>query len=79
MKQVDNFCLISALLILSTIYLFIKVSFSPDITRQWGAADAEIKVPSDENTELEGPPFTAWGRSAYSHTCYASCQGFLPF
>ena len=21
---------------------------------QWGAADAEIKVPSDENTELKG-------------------------
>ena len=24
---------------------------------QWGAADAEIKVPSDENTELKGSPF----------------------
>ena len=23
---------------------------------RWGAADAEIKVPSDENTELEGSP-----------------------
>ena len=23
---------------------------------QWGAADAEIKVPSDENTELNGSP-----------------------
>ena len=23
---------------------------------QWGAADAEIKVPSDENTELKGSP-----------------------
>ena len=32
---------------------------------QWGAADAEIKVPALENTELEGSPFTAWGRSIY--------------
>ena len=23
----------------------------------------EIEVPSDENTELEGSPFKAWGRS----------------
>ena len=46
-------------------------------TPQWGAADAEIKVPSDENTELKGSPFKAWSRSVYSHTCYAYCQGFL--
>ena len=26
---------------------------------QWGAADAEIKVPSVESTELEGSPFKA--------------------
>ena len=26
---------------------------------QWGAADAEIKVPSGENTELERSPFKA--------------------
>ena len=45
---------------------------------QWGAADAEIKVPSGENTELKRPPFQAWSRSVYSHTCYAYCQGFLP-
>ena len=44
--------LISASLFLSAVYLFMKVSFSPDITPQWGAADAEIKVPSGENTEL---------------------------
>ena len=30
---------------------------------QWGAADAEIKVPSVENTELKCSPFKAWGRS----------------
>ena len=77
-----SFCssdLISALLALSTIYLFMKVSFSPDITPQWGAADAEIKVPSGENTELKLSPFQAWSRSVYSHTCYAYCQGFLSF
>ena len=70
--------LISAFLVLSAVYLFMKVSFSPDITPQWGAADAEIKVPSGENTELKRSPFKAWSRSVYSHTCYAYCQGFLP-
>ena len=45
---------------------------------QWGAADAEIKVPSDENTELKRSPFQAWSRSVYSHTFYAYCQGYLP-
>ena len=47
-------------------------------TPQWGAADAEIKVPSCENTELKRSAFKAWCRSVYSHTCYAYCQGFLP-
>ena len=47
-------------------------------TPQWGAADAEIKVPSGENTELKRSPFKAWSRSVYNHTCYAYCQGFLP-
>ena len=46
---------------------------------QWGAADAEIKVPSGENTELKRSPFKAWSRSVYTHTCYAYCQGFLSF
>ena len=45
---------------------------------QWGAADAEMKVPSGENTELKRSPFKAWSRSVYSLTCYAYCQGFLP-
>ena len=45
---------------------------------QWGAADAEIKVSSGENTELKGSPFKTWSRSVYSHTCYAYCQGYLP-
>ena len=46
---------------------------------QWGAVDAEVKVPSGENTELNNFPFKAWSRSLYSHTCYAYCQGFLPY
>ena len=41
-------------------------------------ADAEIKVPFDENTELKRSPFKAWSRSVCSHTFYAYCQGFLP-
>ena len=45
---------------------------------QWGAADAEIKVPSGEDTELKRFPLKAWSRSVYSHTCYAYCQGLLP-
>ena len=49
-------------------------TFSP----QWGATDAEIKVPSDENADLKRSPFKAWSRSVYSHTCYAHYQGFLP-
>ena len=30
---------------------------------QWGAVDAEIKVPSGENTELKRSPFKARSRS----------------
>ena len=32
---------------------------------QWEAADAEIKVPSVENTELIGSPFKAWSVGQY--------------
>ena len=56
-------------------FLLRNISMSAD--PQWGAADAEIKVPSGENTELKRSPFKAWGRSVYSRTCYAYCQGFL--
>ena len=38
---------------------------------QWGAADAETKVPSVENTKLKSFPFETWSRSVHSHTCYA--------
>ena len=51
-----------------------SIFFSP----QWGAADAEIKVPSGGNTVFKCSPFKAWSRSVYSHTCYAYRQGFLP-
>ena len=47
-------------------------------TPQVGSADAEIKVPSDENTELKCSPFKAWSRSVYCHLCYAYCQGVFP-
>ena len=49
-----------------------------DVAPQWRAVDAEIEVPSNENTELKRSYFKAWSRSVYSHTCYAYFQGFLP-
>ena len=48
------------------------------VLAQWGAADAEIKVPSVENTELKCSHCKAWSRSVYSHTCYTYCRGFPP-
>ena len=56
---------------------FFLAYFYPSGPPQWGAVDAEIKVPSGENTELKQSPFKARSRSVYSHTCYAYCQGFL--
>ena len=56
----------------------VRVDFFFFFFPQWGDADAEIKVPSGENTELKLFPFKAWSRSVYSHTCYAHCQTFLP-
>ena len=56
--------------------LFVSVLHCPQgpgESPQWGAADAEIKVPSGENTELKRSPFKAWSRSVYSHTCHACC------
>ena len=54
------------------------MAFSSHPPPQWGAVDAEIKVPSDENTLLKDSPFKVWSRSECSHTSYAYCQGFLP-
>ena len=59
----------------TTVNLLQKFSFK---SPQWGAADAEIKVPPGENTEFNRFPFKAWRRSVYSHACYVYCQGFLP-
>ena len=36
-------------------------------TTQWGAADAEIKVPFGENTELKRSPFKAWSSYIAMH------------
>ena len=33
---------------------------------QWGALDAEIKIPSDENTEPKRSLFKAWSRSVHA-------------
>ena len=63
---------VGSLLALSHLISVLKV-----LPPQWGAADAEIKVPSVENTELIRSPFKAWSRSVYSHTCCVYCQGFL--
>ena len=50
---------------------------TPLVALQWGAADAEMKVPSNENTELEHPPFKAWSRSVYSHTATLTARNFF--
>ena len=63
------------------LYIFINVTLKGLRVRgpsQWGAADAEIEVPSGENTDLKHSPFKARSRTVYSHTCYAYCQGLLP-
>ena len=57
---------------------YVCVCLCMSVSPQWGAADAEIKVPSVENTVLEGSPFKAWGESVYSHRSYAKSRGFLP-
>ena len=46
---------------------------------RWVAADAEIKVPSGENTELKRSPFKAWSRSIYSHATLTARNFFLAY
>ena len=58
-------------------YTFVSRVFFP-LETTVGSCDAEIKVPSGENTELKRSPFKVWSRSVYSHTCYAYCQECLP-
>ena len=67
----------SKILCLMFCVCFVLCRVVSGLTPRWGAADAEVKAPSGENTELKRYPFKAWSRSAYSHTCYAYCQGFL--
>ena len=47
------------------------------VALQWGAADAKIKVPSGEETELKRSPFKACSRSVYSHTCTLTARDFF--
>ena len=47
-------------------YRWIELLAPKPFFPQWGAAVAEIKVPSVENTELKGSPFKAWSRSVCS-------------
>ena len=58
---------------------FFLANSYPSGPLQWGAADAEIKVPSGENTELKRSRFKALSRLVYSNTCYAYCQEFLVY
>ena len=53
----------------------------PSGTWQWGAADAEIKVPSVENTELKDSAFKAWSRSVYiaTHATLTTRDFFLAY
>ena len=55
---------------ISSVFVVNAVS---QLDSQWGAADAEIKVPSGENTGLKRSPFKAWRMSVHSHTCNAYC------
>ena len=45
----------------------------------WGTADAEVKHPSVEYTEVKGSPFKAWSRSEYiySFACAPSAKDFF--
>ena len=72
-------CVCLSLSLSLCVYVCVTNYLSPETAPQWGAADAEIKVQSGENTELKRSPFKAWSKSVYSHTCYAYCQGFLSY
>ena len=74
----ECFCLSSFLFFFFFSFFFIGIHpYSFLSAPQWEASDAEIKVTSGEKTELKRSLFKAWSRSAYSHTSYAYCQGFL--
>ena len=46
-------------------------------TQRWGAADGEIKVSSDEHTELKHSPFKPWSRSVYRHNATLTARDFF--
>ena len=54
----QEFIIVVVVVIIILLLLIIIIN-----TPQWGAADAEIKVPSSENTELKRSPFQAWSGS----------------
>ena len=56
--------------------MYIKAD-SPILRPQWGAADAEIKVPSGDNTELKRSPFKAWSRSIYTIDATLTSRDFF--
>ena len=60
---------VGSVLLLMLLFSVLLASFFlvHDTTSQWGAADAEIKVPFGENTELKLSPFKAWSRSIQPH------------
>ena len=63
----------------SVLLLLLKNSLLPFVP-QWGAADAEIKVPSGENTELKRSPYPAWsGRCMAMHATLAAREFFLAY
>ena len=52
----------------------------PPSPSQWGAADAEIKVPSGENTELKRSPFKAGvGQCIAIHATLTARDFFLAY
>ena len=55
LQQYQNYRIISLISNPGKVMLRVILNRSP----QWGAADAEIKVPSGENTELKRSPFEA--------------------
>ena len=62
----------------SWLYLLIDSPHWPEVYRSDRQTLETGSLPSVENLELKGSLFKAWRRSAYTHACYAYCQGFLP-
>ena len=69
--------LMSALLVLSTIYLFLTVSLN-DFSHSGELRTQKLKYHLVRTQSLNVLPLKAWSRSVYSHTCYAYCREFFP-